>query len=106
MPLKTIGLILGGFLCAVAGNAAPEKSISDATKNLRKIDGFFPLYWDDDSGKLLLEIGRWNQEFLYVASLPAGLGSNDVGLDRGRLSPPRVVIFERIGPRVLLVQKN
>ena len=87
--------------------AAGEKSIADATQNLRRIDGFFPLYWDDDSGKLLLEISRArNHEFLYVASLPAGLGSNDVGLDRGKLSEPRVVAFERVGPRVLLVQKT
>ncbi len=106
MASKAIGLILTTLLCTLAARAAAEKSIPDATKNLRKIDGFFPLYWDDESGKLLLEIGRWNQEFLYVASLPAGLGSNDVGLDRGLLSSPRVVAFERVGPRVLLIQKN
>jgi hypothetical protein len=64
------------------------------------------MYWDKAEGKLFLQIGGWNHEFLYIASLPAGLGSNDIGLDRGLLSGPRVVAFERVGPRVLLIEKN
>ena len=39
-------------------------------------------------------------------SLPAGLGSNDVGLDRGQLGETRIVRFERTGPRLLMVQPN
>ena len=46
------------------------------------------------------------QEFLYVNSLPVGLGSNDIGLDRGQLGGERVAYFERIGPKVHLVQPN
>jgi hypothetical protein len=47
-----------------------------------------------------------NREFLYIASLPAGLGSNDIGLDRGLMPEARVVAFERAGSRVLLIEKN
>ncbi len=86
--------------------AASPRSITDATKGFEKLDGFVPLYWDSGDGKMFLEISRWNREFLYMASLPAGLGSNDIGLDRGLLSGPRVVVFERVGPRVLLIEKN
>ncbi len=53
-----------------------------------------------------LEISRWNKEFLYIASLPAGVGSNDIGLDRGLIPGSKVVELERTGPRVLLIEKN
>jgi hypothetical protein len=94
------------LLAAVQVQAAPPRTIAEATKDFEKFDGFVPIYWDKAEGKMFLQIARWNQEFLYIASLPAGLGSNDIGLDRGLLSEPRVVAFERVGPRVLLIEKN
>ena len=57
-------------------------TISEKTTNLKKYEGFMPFYWDEDTGKIWLEVATFNQEFLYVSSLPAGLGSNDIGLDR------------------------
>jgi hypothetical protein len=86
----------------------PEKlpSIADKVKGLQKIDGYIPLYWQSSTGKLFMEIGRWKQEMLYQVSLPAGLGSNPVGLDRGQLGDSSVVTFERIGRKVLLQQPN
>ncbi len=70
--------------------------------------GYFDFNWDDDSGKITLEIpaDRIGEEFLYVSSLSAGVGSNDIGLDRGQLGQERVVRFEKIGPKILLVQPN
>ena len=38
--------------------------------------------------------------------MPQGLGSNDIGLDRGQLSEVRLVEFNRVGNKLLLVQKN
>jgi hypothetical protein len=73
---------------------------------LQKIDGYVPLYWDGSGGKLYMEIGRFNQELLYQVSLPAGLGSNDVGLDRGQMGDSSIVVFERVGPKVLMLQPN
>ena len=69
-------------------------------------DGFIPITWDGANGKLMMEISRFDEEFLYQTGLPAGLGSNPVGLDRGELSDTRLVKFTRVGPRVLLVQMN
>ena len=54
----------------------------------------------------MLEIDRFNDEFLYVNSLPAGVGSNDLGMDRGQIGDTRIVKFVRIGNKVLLVQPN
>jgi len=84
----------------------PIPSIDDRTNGLRKIDGYFPLYWDERAGSMLLEIPRFDTDFLFSTGLSAGLGSNDIGLDRGQGGAGRIVRFERVGPRVLLVQGN
>ena len=73
---------------------------------MRKLPGYFNLYWDEKAGKLWLEIERFDTEFLYVDSLPAGMGSNDLGLDRGQLGESRIVKFIRSGPKVLLLEPN
>ena len=73
---------------------------------MEKKDGFIPLYWDAQGGRLWMEIPRIGAEMIYQVSLPAGMGSNDIGLDRGQLGDTRIVRFERSGPRVLLVQPN
>jgi hypothetical protein len=93
---------------APAAKDVPDKlpTIASKVEKLQKIDGYMPLYWQASAGKLFMEIGRFNQEMLYQISLPAGLGSNPVGLDRGQLGDSSVVSFERIGPKVLMTQPN
>ncbi len=80
--------------------------IAEKTSGMEKFSGYFNFYWDAKGGKIWLEIDKWDTEFLYVSSLPAGLGSNDIGLDRGQLGGSRIVKFQRSGPRVLLIQPN
>ena len=95
-------------LAGQAGQPASRSSrtIEDRTATMRKLDGFFPLYWDSAGGQLFMEIPRLNVEVLHVAGMGAGLGSNDVGIDRGGLLGSRIVFFERQGPRVMMVQPN
>ena len=81
-------------------------TIEAKTAGLQKIDGFFPLYWDARAGQLWMEIARFDTEVLHVNGLGSGLGSNDIGLDRGALAGSRIVLFERTGPKVRLVQPN
>src|SRR5512140_2948355 len=78
-----------------AGGAPPDKlpTITAKTEGTQKLDGYIPLYWQTSTGKLFMEIGRFNQELLYQVSLPAGLGSNPVGLDRGQLGESQVAVF-------------
>jgi len=87
---------------------APEHvpTIEEKAASMRKLDGYFPLYWDERTGGLWLEISRWDDDFLLATGLAAGLGSNDIGLDRGMEDSGKVVRFERVGPKVLLVQGN
>lgn len=107
-----VPLLLAGILIAFPVYPQQEKapaavrSIAETTGEMQKFDGYFPFYWNPKDGKIWLEIGRWDTEFLYVHSLPAGVGSNDIGLDRGQLGESRVVFFRRIGPKVLLIQPN
>jgi len=107
------GLAQGGRPSTGSGRADGQTpstgrapSIDERTSGMQKIDGYFPLYWDERTGSLFLEIPRFDSEFLFTAGLAAGLGSNDIGLDRGGQGGTRVVTFQRVGPRVLLVQPN
>jgi hypothetical protein len=68
--------------------------------------GFVDIWWDEEAGRLLLRVEEFDAPFLYQASLPRGVGSNDIGLDRGQLGSTKVVRFLRSGPKVLLVEDN
>ena len=81
-------------------------TITEKTAGMQKLPGYFNLYWDAKQGKLWLEIDKWGSAFLYQSGLPAGIGSNDIGLDRGQLGATRIVRFDRSGPKVLLIQEN
>ena len=94
------------LICFYTVQAQKPQTITEKVAGMEKFPGFFPFYWDAKAGKVWLEIDKWNAEFLYVESLPAGIGSNDIGLDRGQLGNSAIVRFDRTGPRVLLVAPN
>lgn len=100
---KRVRFLLALSFCIPSLFAA---TIAEKTAGMEKVPGYFTYYWDAKAGKIWLEVDRWDSEFLYVNSLPAGLGSNDIGLDRGQLGGQRVVKFTRSGPKVLLIQPN
>ena len=87
-------------------DSGPLPSIEEKTAGLKKLDGYFPLYWNDRTGQLWMEVSRFGTEVLHSTGFGAGLGSNDIGIDRGALSGSRIVVFERVGPKVLLVAPN
>ncbi len=93
----------GGATAAVSG---PPQTVEARTAGMTKIDGYFPLYWEERTGNLYIEINRFNTDFLYSTGLAAGLGSNDLGLDRGQGGQGKIVQFQRVGPRILMMQAN
>ncbi len=108
-----VSIAVFNALLAVApalAQAEPEANglptIESKTEGMRHLEGYFDLYWDEPEGKLYLEIHRWGTEFLHQVSLPTGLGSNPVGLDRGQLGGTYVLTAQRVGPRVLLTEPN
>ncbi len=100
---RLICLVMVIMACAVT---ASSQQIASKTAGLQKIDGYFPIYWDEKNGKMWMEISRFNKEMLLQVSLPTGVGSNPIGLDRGQLGAGRVVYFERVGQKILMVQPN
>ncbi|NNK10015.1 MAG: zinc-dependent metalloprotease, partial [Flavobacteriaceae bacterium] len=80
--------------------------ITDKLKDFQKYDGFFPFYYDSSNDKVYLEVKELEKDFLYVYSLSSGIGSNDIGLDRGQLGNEQVVFFKKAGNKLLLIQPN
>ncbi len=81
-------------------------TIAEKTAGMTRQAGLFPFWWDAAQGKIWLEIDQFETEVLYLNSLSAGLGSNDIGLDRAQLGDERIVHFSRVGKKVLMVQPN
>ena len=92
LAVLTISTVFGQFL--------------STKKELQTQDGYFTMHYDESEDKLYLEVDKLDEEFLYVHSLRSGLGSNDIGLDRGQLGGTEVVKFEKAGNKLLLVQPN
>ncbi|MEE8135159.1 MAG: zinc-dependent metalloprotease [Gemmatimonadales bacterium] len=104
VALATLAPAVAGAHNRQAQDALP--SIADKTDGMERMDGFFPLYWDADAGQLWMEIDKLDTELLHLNGLGAGLGSNDIGLDRGQGNGSRIVKFERVGRKILMVQPN
>ncbi|MFN6972373.1 MAG: hypothetical protein ACK4NN_16005, partial [Rheinheimera sp.] len=110
----TLGLALSLAACQPAATVTPEPaapsaiSIASFTAAMTHQPGFIPIYADKTAGKVYLQVSTAEPEFLYYSSLPQGLGSNDIGLDRGQLMAldAKLVVFEDAGDKVLLRQRN
>src|SRR3989442_5129478 len=107
---RTLCLVAVLLLFCATARAQPRSasdaklpSVSEKIAGMQRFPGYFPFYWDAKAGKIWLEIDKWNSEFLYVESLPAGIGSNEIGLDRGQLSQSHIARFESTRPRVLMI---
>jgi len=86
--------------------ATQETPWASKVKGLKPFPGFMEYYYDEKNDKVFLTIDKFDTELLYVVSLAAGVGSNDIGLDRLQLGGERVVKFERRGPKVLMIEPN
>ena len=107
-----VALALGfatSFDIACAQDAPP--SIAEKTTGHTHLSGFMNLHVDHETGRVRLELppadaGDVHLRFLHTVSLTGGLGSNPVGLDRGRTGSTHVVELRRMGGRVFAVVPN
>jgi hypothetical protein len=83
-----------------------EKTGKNLQKGITKYEGFVTFYYDDRTDKIFLQLENLEADFLYVHSLSEGIGSNDIGLDRGQLGDGVVVHFKKAGNKILLIQPN
>ncbi|WP_299947217.1 zinc-dependent metalloprotease [uncultured Microbulbifer sp.] len=98
-PLAVLWLVLFGAVAQAGG-------IAEYTVDMHKRSGYHDFYWDESSGRILLEIDVFDRELLLLTGLAQGLGSNPVGLDRNQIGESRLVKFQRAGNKVLLHQVN
>ncbi|WP_449188736.1 zinc-dependent metalloprotease [Agaribacter flavus] len=70
--------------------------------------GFVDIRYDESKDKVFLRVKKsmLDQDFIFQSSLPHGVGSNDIGLDRGQLGRTRLAEFVRFGNKVMLNQLN
>ena len=95
--MTRLSILIFGMLCYA--------TILDAQADAQ--EGFFDFTWDDKEGTVMVDVtDRFDEEFLYVNSLSAGVGSNDIGLDRNQLGSSRIVKFIRSGKKVLMIEPN
>ena len=87
-----------------SGSSTP--TIAAFTTGMERTPGFMPFYYDAKKSKIWLEISTFDTEFLYFPSLAQGVGSNDIGLDRGRLGQEHILKFQRSGHKVLMIEPN
>ncbi len=107
-PLLVLGLSLLSF-CSLLAQSTPPASlptIGTFTTGMERNPGFLTFYWDARKGKIWLEIDKFDTELLYYPTLAQGIGSNDIGLDRGRLGQEHIVKFQRSGNKVLMIEPN
>lgn len=103
--MKRVFLFLFGALL-FANLSAQTPSISEKTESLDVTEGFFDYFYDEVNDQLWLKVDELNEQFLYANYLAAGVGSNDIGLDRSQGGGQRVVYFEKRGPKLFLIQPN
>ena len=104
MFMKKLIFLIFIFLSLNVFSQIPK--LSKFISDLDKKEGYLNFYWDDNKGKIYLEIKNLNQELIYINYLSAGIGSNDLGLDRGQIGGTRIIKFVKMGPKILMVQPN
>lgn len=102
MKKPSLTVIILTILCLSQVNG----QFSEKKKDYTKYEGFYDFYYDESADKIYLEVKDLEKEFLYIPSLSSGIGSNDIGLDRGQLGNEKVVFFRKAGNKLLLVQPN
>lgn len=102
--MKKYYVLLMGF--AFLSLTTVSAQFSEKKKDFVKYEGLYDFYYDESQDKIYLEVNDLHKEFLYVYSLSSGIGSNDIGLDRGQLGNEQVVFFKKAGNKLLLVQPN
>src|SRR5262249_59007246 len=72
--IAVVALVAGpGYAQGRGGRGGDQiTSIEERTSGLKKMDGFFPLYWDEAAGRLWMEVPKLDTEVLYSTGFGAG----------------------------------
>ncbi|RUO30820.1 peptidase [Aliidiomarina sedimenti] len=103
--LYSLSRVAAFALLLVACSVSADE-IDDFTGDMEKQAGYYTFYIDAADDALYLAVPKQSDAFIFQSSLPRGVGSNDLGLDRGQLGKTRLAEFSVHGDRVLLSEKN
>ncbi|MCB1607916.1 MAG: hypothetical protein KDI71_13160, partial [Xanthomonadales bacterium] len=106
MPVKSLSLLLWLLALWIPTAWAADESASLDLSAYQRQPGLLDLYPGDPAGRVLVGVRLSDSPLLLVAGLPGALGSNEIGLDRNRMSDPKMVSFRRSSERLLLIQHN
>jgi hypothetical protein len=107
--MSALRLIRGLLLHAVLAAGTLQAKTPEAADPLAGTTheaGFVEVYRDSNRGRVIIGVHELDTPFLLVTSLPGGLGSNDIGLDRGQIGKQYIARFRRVGERLLLIADN
>ena len=93
------------FLFFIGFNTVTAQFLEEK-KDLQTYNGFFNFHYSETNGEIYLEVDKLDTEFLYTHFLASGIGSNDIGLDRGQIGDGVLVKFIKSGNKLLLLQPN
>ena len=106
LAIATLFIFSFGLNAQKKGDKHKDLINTSLLDNTELYTGFFNFNYHSQKDQLFLSVDKLDQEFLYVNSLSQGIGSNDIGLDRGQLGNERIVYFTKTGNKLLLVQPN
>lgn len=108
MKLRLAALLLGAAIPGAALAIDPPAQVLAGTSVQ---NGLLPVHVDRRQGRILLALPAPDREgisgrYLYVTALETGLGSAPIGLDRGLAAGSRILVFRRVGRRVVAEVEN
>ena len=104
-------IFISFLVLIILAGCQPAAKTSDPLIGLDHRAGFIDLYVDKNENKVLAKLPKADEEgvslrLIHTARLTAGLGSNPVGLDRGWGDSGKIIVFRKLGNKVIIEAEN
>ena len=104
-------VLLFVFLASLLIACGDKTTKSDPLAGLDHRAGFIDLYVDKNENKVFAKLPEANEDgvslrLIHTARLTAGLGSNPVGLDRGWGDGGKIIVFRKMGKKIIIEAEN
>jgi len=108
---KIMRIFILSILILLLAACQPTVKTSNPLAGLDHRAGFIDLYVDENANKVLAKLPKAGEDgvslrLIHTARLTAGLGSNPVGLDRGWGDSGKIIVFRKLGNKVIIEAEN